>query len=126
MHRLFKVSGTPSDPVWYFWVAIFTYKILHKFRYNLPNTNSKKGVENNQSRTSVGSFSAPRLQISTLRACKLFSKGRVNSFYLFEKISTTKTAAEEQRKRHEEQAVKWMNAEEVKTSAEEQRKESSP
>jgi hypothetical protein len=89
--------------------------------YNLPNTKSKKGNRTNQSGTSVGSFSTPRLQISTLRPCKL-SKGRVNSFYLFGKISTTKTAAEEQRKRHEEQAVKWINAEEVKTSAEEQRK----
>jgi hypothetical protein len=73
--------------------------------YNLPNTNSKKGNRNNQSGTSVGSFSTPRLQISTLRPRKL-SKGRVNSFYLFGKISTTKTAVAEQRKRHEEQAVK--------------------
>jgi hypothetical protein len=54
--------------------------------YNLPNTDSKKGNRNHQS---VGSFSTPRLQISTLRPCKL-SKGRVNSFYLFGKISTTK------------------------------------
>jgi hypothetical protein len=53
-------------------------------------------------------------------------KGRLNSFYLFGKISTTKTAAEEQRKMYEEQAEKWINAEELKTSAEEQRKEGSP
>jgi len=119
MHRLSKVSWD-----------IFGWPYSHirsctNSAYNLPNTNSKKGNRNNQSGTSVGSFSTPRLQISTLRPCKL-SKGRVNSFYLWGKISTTKTAAEEQRRRHEEQAVKWMNAEEVKTSAEEERKEGSP
>ncbi len=76
MHRLFKVScdifGWPYSLI----------RSCTNSAYNFPNTNSKKGNRNNQSRTSVGSFSTPRLQISTLRPCKL-SKGRVNSFHLF-------------------------------------------